>query len=163
MRLFLVYVNWMLLQINFLIKLYLYQRISLFLNSVLFVYLLTHKSWIFSAIILFSPKFNFCMKAISYVIFVVLLLCIFLPGNEESVRWRAMTEEHARDSFENILFSVCRFRELTGTYPHNITVSPLYCMCSVCFISGITSKCYFIFMLGKKNQILGKKWRLMAT
>ncbi|XP_031265858.1 uncharacterized protein C57A10.07 [Pistacia vera] len=43
-------------------------------------------------------------------------------GKEESVKWRAMTEEHARDSFENLLFSVCRFRELTGTYPHNITV-----------------------------------------
>uniref|UniRef100_A0A2P2J651 DUF218 domain-containing protein n=1 Tax=Rhizophora mucronata TaxID=61149 RepID=A0A2P2J651_RHIMU len=43
-------------------------------------------------------------------------------GNQESVRWRALTEEHARDSFENLLFSVCRFRELTGTYPQNITV-----------------------------------------
>ncbi|KAJ9166772.1 hypothetical protein P3X46_021475 [Hevea brasiliensis] len=43
-------------------------------------------------------------------------------GNEEGVRWRALTEEHARDSFENLLFSVCRFRELTGTYPENITV-----------------------------------------
>lgn len=43
-------------------------------------------------------------------------------GKEESVRWRALTEEHARDSFENLLFSVCRFRELTGTYPQNITV-----------------------------------------
>ncbi|XP_050213240.1 uncharacterized protein C57A10.07 [Mercurialis annua] len=43
-------------------------------------------------------------------------------GNGESVRWRALTEEHARDSFENLLFSVCRFRELTGTYPQNITV-----------------------------------------
>ncbi|XAR49632.1 hypothetical protein NMG60_11032897 [Bertholletia excelsa] len=43
-------------------------------------------------------------------------------GKQESVRWRALTEEHARDSFENLLFSVCRFRELTGTYPHNITV-----------------------------------------
>lgn len=43
-------------------------------------------------------------------------------GNEEKVRWRALTEEHARDSFENLLFSVCRFRELTGFYPHNITV-----------------------------------------
>ncbi|XVE55198.1 hypothetical protein DITRI_Ditri03aG0140300 [Diplodiscus trichospermus] len=42
-------------------------------------------------------------------------------GKEESVKWRALTEEHARDSFENLLFSVCRFRELTGTYPHNIT------------------------------------------
>lgn len=43
-------------------------------------------------------------------------------SNEESVRWRALTEEHARDSFENLLFSVCRFRELTGKYPQNITV-----------------------------------------
>ncbi|XP_047341043.1 uncharacterized protein C57A10.07 [Impatiens glandulifera] len=43
-------------------------------------------------------------------------------GKEESVRWRALTEEHARDSFENLLFSVCRFRELTGVYPQNITV-----------------------------------------
>lgn len=43
-------------------------------------------------------------------------------GKQEAVRWRALTEEHARDSFENLLFSVCRFRELTGIYPHNITV-----------------------------------------
>lgn len=43
-------------------------------------------------------------------------------GNQESVRGRALTEEHARDSFENLLFSICRFRELTGSYPHNITV-----------------------------------------
>ncbi|XP_026394955.1 uncharacterized protein C57A10.07-like [Papaver somniferum] len=43
-------------------------------------------------------------------------------GNKEDVRSRALTEEHARDSFENLLFSVCRFRELTGIYPHNITV-----------------------------------------
>ncbi|CAI9115662.1 OLC1v1016631C1 [Oldenlandia corymbosa var. corymbosa] len=43
-------------------------------------------------------------------------------GKQEEVRWRALTEEHARDSYENLLFSVCRFRELTGIYPHNITV-----------------------------------------
>ncbi|CAH9112225.1 unnamed protein product [Cuscuta epithymum] len=43
-------------------------------------------------------------------------------GNQEIVRRRALTEEHARDSFENLLFSVCRFRELTGSYPHNLTV-----------------------------------------
>lgn len=41
---------------------------------------------------------------------------------KEDLRLRALTEEHARDSFENLLFSVCRFRELTGMYPHNITV-----------------------------------------
>lgn len=43
-------------------------------------------------------------------------------GEKQHVRSRALTEEHARDSFENLLFSVCRFRELTGSYPHNITV-----------------------------------------
>ncbi|ESQ34663.1 hypothetical protein EUTSA_v10008107mg [Eutrema salsugineum] len=41
---------------------------------------------------------------------------------KDEVRSRALTEEHARDSFENLLFSVCRFRELTGSYPKNITV-----------------------------------------
>lgn len=45
---------------------------------------------------------------------------------KEDLRQRALTEEHARDSFENLLFSVCRFRELTGMYPHNITVSRCY-------------------------------------
>ncbi|KAK9049395.1 hypothetical protein SSX86_031637 [Deinandra increscens subsp. villosa] len=43
-------------------------------------------------------------------------------GHQEKVRQKALTEEHARDSFENLLFSVCRFRELTGSYPENITV-----------------------------------------
>jgi len=38
------------------------------------------------------------------------------------VRARAFTEEHARDSFENLLFSICRFYEITGHYPDNITV-----------------------------------------
>ena len=42
------------------------------------------------------------------------------------MRSRALTEEHARDSFENLLFSVCRFRELTGSYPHNITVKTFF-------------------------------------
>lgn len=44
---------------------------------------------------------------------------------KDDVRSRALTEEHARDSFENLLFSVCRFRELTGSYPKNITVKSL--------------------------------------
>ncbi|GER38765.1 polyketide cyclase/dehydrase and lipid transportsuperfamily protein, partial [Striga asiatica] len=43
-------------------------------------------------------------------------------GKRDIVRNRALTEEHARDSFENLLFSLCRFRELTGAYPQNITV-----------------------------------------
>ena len=32
------------------------------------------------------------------------------------VRRRALTEEHARDSFENLLFSVCRFKQLTSRW-----------------------------------------------
>lgn len=35
---------------------------------------------------------------------------------------RIATEEHARDSMENLLFSICRFYELTGKYPEKITV-----------------------------------------
>lgn len=65
-------------------------------------------------------------KILLILFFFFFLLCDFLPGKEKSVKWRAMTEEHARDSFENLLFSVCRFRELTGKYPHNITVSVLF-------------------------------------
>ncbi|KXZ54397.1 hypothetical protein GPECTOR_5g53 [Gonium pectorale] len=38
------------------------------------------------------------------------------------VRNRTFTEEHARDSFENLLFSLCRFYELAGHYPETITV-----------------------------------------
>ncbi|GJP47492.1 hypothetical protein CLOM_g6679 [Closterium sp. NIES-68] len=38
------------------------------------------------------------------------------------VRGRALTEEYARDSFENLLFSICRFRQLAGAYPENITL-----------------------------------------
>lgn len=39
-----------------------------------------------------------------------------------SVTDRATTEEYARDSFENLLFGICRFRECTGRYPAGITV-----------------------------------------
>lgn len=31
-------------------------------------------------------------------------------------------EEYARDSFENLLFALCRFHEITGHYPQKITV-----------------------------------------
>jgi hypothetical protein len=35
---------------------------------------------------------------------------------------RVFLEEYARDSFENLLFSVCRFREVQGHYPAKVTV-----------------------------------------
>lgn len=40
-------------------------------------------------------------------------------------RARAVTEEFSRDSFENVLFSVCRFRQLSARYPEKITVVSL--------------------------------------
>lgn len=39
-----------------------------------------------------------------------------------AVRARALLEVNARDSMENLLFSVCRFRQATGAYPDRITV-----------------------------------------
>lgn len=45
----------------------------------------------------------------------------YLSDSEESIE-RVVTEEHARDSFENLLFSICRFYELTGNYPESITI-----------------------------------------
>ncbi|MEW5298860.1 MAG: hypothetical protein WDW36_001937 [Sanguina aurantia] len=42
--------------------------------------------------------------------------------NRTEVRGRAFTEEHARDSFENMLFGMCRFYELTGHYPQSVTI-----------------------------------------
>jgi len=41
---------------------------------------------------------------------------------QSTVRARTVTEEYATDSFENLLFSICRFREITGFYPRRITV-----------------------------------------
>jgi hypothetical protein len=40
-------------------------------------------------------------------------------GNPE-VRGRATTEEFSLDSFQNLLYGICRFREVSGTYPDNI-------------------------------------------
>lgn len=38
------------------------------------------------------------------------------------VKLRATTEEFARDSFENLLLAICRFREAVGSYPHEVRV-----------------------------------------
>jgi len=35
---------------------------------------------------------------------------------------RTVTEDYARNSFENLLFSICRFQQVTGHYPHHVTV-----------------------------------------
>lgn len=43
-------------------------------------------------------------------------------GTASNVRARTTTEEFATDSFENLMFSVCRFREITGRYPDKITM-----------------------------------------
>ena len=39
-----------------------------------------------------------------------------------TVRARTTSEDFSTDSFENFMFSICRFREITGRYPDNISV-----------------------------------------
>jgi hypothetical protein len=43
-------------------------------------------------------------------------------GERRSVLNRTQVEGFARDSLENLLFSVCRFRQVTGRYPHDVKV-----------------------------------------
>ena len=43
-------------------------------------------------------------------------------GTGRVVRDRSFTEEHSRDSLENLVFSLCRFYELTGRYPEQLTI-----------------------------------------
>jgi hypothetical protein len=38
------------------------------------------------------------------------------------VQERTVTEEYARDSFENLLFGICRFCEVAGAWPEQVTV-----------------------------------------
>ena len=40
----------------------------------------------------------------------------------QNIETRVATEEFARDSYENLLFSICRFFEMAGVYPSKITV-----------------------------------------
>ena len=42
-----------------------------------------------------------------------------------TVRARAVSEEYATNSLENLMFSVCRFREVTGRYPERVSVVSL--------------------------------------
>lgn len=48
--------------------------------------------------------------------------CDYRPFDRfKNIQNRAFTEDYAMDSFQNILFSVCRFYEITGRYPLSIT------------------------------------------
>lgn len=40
----------------------------------------------------------------------------------DNLKSRVYLEEFARDSYENLLFSICRFYEIVGSYPTKITV-----------------------------------------
>jgi len=43
------------------------------------------------------------------------------PSHREP-RERIFLEEYARDSLENLMFSLCRYREVVGTYPKHVTM-----------------------------------------
>jgi hypothetical protein len=38
------------------------------------------------------------------------------------VAYRTLIEDRARDSLENLVFSICRFRQFAGSYPRHITI-----------------------------------------
>ena len=44
------------------------------------------------------------------------------PSSDEEPFVRATTEEHALDSYQNLLFSIARFHEYTGHWPGRITI-----------------------------------------
>ncbi|KAI9313655.1 hypothetical protein BX666DRAFT_1818119, partial [Dichotomocladium elegans] len=41
---------------------------------------------------------------------------------DDTLKNRMIVEDYARDSHENLLFSLCRFNEMTGQYPSAVTV-----------------------------------------
>jgi hypothetical protein len=43
-------------------------------------------------------------------------------GLLSGIESRVYTEEFSRDSFENLLFSICRFKEIVGYYPTRVTI-----------------------------------------
>lgn len=45
-----------------------------------------------------------------------------LPNRQSTVRARTVTEDYSTDSLENLMFSICRFREVTGDYPARISL-----------------------------------------
>ena len=47
---------------------------------------------------------------------------IIQSNNQSTVRARTITEEYATDSYQNLLFSICRFHEVTHTYPKKISM-----------------------------------------
>ena len=50
------------------------------------------------------------------------LLASKLCQNDLSILSRVSTEVFARDSFENVIFLICRYYELFATYPEKITI-----------------------------------------
>ncbi len=62
-------------------------------------------------------------EAISYMS-LAMALNLFPPAelSGSSLFNRTATEDYALDSYQNLLFSVARFREVTGHYPARITV-----------------------------------------
>ena len=44
------------------------------------------------------------------------------PALRASIAQRTATEEFARDSFENLLFGLCRFQQVVGSYPRTVTL-----------------------------------------
>lgn len=58
----------------------------------------------------------------SYWHLAVALNALIPDASGDTLDDRMITEEYARDSYENLLFSIARFYEYTGNYPTSITI-----------------------------------------
>jgi hypothetical protein len=46
----------------------------------------------------------------------------YLPECSDNLADRIAAEDYSRDSFENLLFSLCRFQQIIGRYPRRFTI-----------------------------------------
>jgi len=80
------------------------------------------------------------------------------PYGEEGADERAFTEEHARDSYENVLFSIARFKDLTGHLPRNVTVVGRGCP-----LVHLSAQPTPLLSLAYTRALVGSIWAVCVT
>jgi hypothetical protein len=79
---------------------------------------ITHPSYLYSGQT--RPSAGPLSEGASY--WQVAQILIQQSDQRHHLRNRMIVEDYARDSYENILFSLCRFAEMTNEYPSHLTI-----------------------------------------
>lgn len=69
-----------------------------------------------------------------------------------TINQRTYLEEYARDSFENLLFSICRFREVTGDYPSKVTVGEYHAATTISSVPTLPHHCLILYNTSDNTQ-----------